>query len=375
MVEIREMKGKKDIKKFAKFPAKLYKDCPQWVPDLIADEMDNFNPKKNPAFEFCEAKCFMAYKNGKPVGRIAAIISHKANEKWETKRIRMTRIDFIDDFEVSRALIDAVENWGREKGLNEIHGPIGFCDLDQEGMIIEGFEHPSMFITIYNYPYYINHMEKMGFLKDTDWVEFKVFIPEKPDERIERLSNIVLKRSKLRVVRPKNKKELKKFIGPVFDVVNTAYKNLYGVVELTDALVEKYINQFLILVNVQYIRIIIDQNDKVVGFGFGIPSLSEASKKSNGKLFPLGWYRLLRAPYKKKTIFDLYLVAVLPEMQKCGLTAVLLNEMTKVAIESNMIYAETGPELEWNENVISLWKSYETEQHKRRRCWIKKIEA
>ena len=199
MVEIREVKTKREKRAFAEFPLQLYKDCPQYVPDLISDEIANFEPKKNPAFDFCEARRFLAYKDGVLAGRIAAIISHAANEKWHTSRIRFTRVDFIDDYEVSSALFNAVIAWGKERGLKEIHGPIGFCDLDQEGMLVEGLNQDSNFITIYNYPYYKEHLAKLGFVKDTDWVEYKIKIPEQVDHRIERLSQLVMKRSKMRL--------------------------------------------------------------------------------------------------------------------------------------------------------------------------------
>lgn len=375
MIQIKEKKGYRGLKEFAKFPEILYKDCEQWVPDLISDEITNFTPKNNPLFEYCDARCFMAYRDGKPVGRIAGIISRKANEKWGTKRIRISRFDFIDDLEVSKALINAVEEWGRAEGLEEIHGPIGFCDLDQEGMLIEGFEYQSLFFTIYNYPYYVKHMEALGFEKDVDWVEYRVKVPDKVDERIKKLSELVMKRSKLRVFKAKKKRELYKYIMPLFEVLNEAYSKLYGVVPLTEAMINKYKNQFIMLINIEYVRLILDENDRLVGFGFAIPSLSEASKVSRGRLFPFGWLRLLMATKKKNTVLDLYLLGVIPEMQNKGLTALLMNEITEVAIKNRMTYAETGPELETNDKVQALWKGYDAIQHKRRRCWIKKIEA
>lgn len=375
MVEIREVKTKKEKRAFAKFPLQLYKDCPQYVPDLISDEIANFEPKKNPAFEFCEARRFLAYKDGVLAGRIAAIISHAANEKWRTSRIRFTRVDFIDDYEVSSALFNAVIAWGKERGLKEIHGPIGFCDLDQEGMLVEGFDQDSNFITIYNYPYYKEHLAKLGFVKDTDWVEYKIKIPEQVDHRIERLSQLVLKRSKMRLASFNSKREIRPYLKGAMRVINDAFEELYGTVPITDKLIQKYFSQFMILINPRYVRMILDENDEPVGIGFMLPSMNECMRKCKGRLFPFGWLRILRAPYKQTDVIDLYLIGVKPQYQKQGHVALILNDLTKEAIANHGKYAETGPELETNEKIQALWKSYDAVRHKRRRCWIKNIEG
>lgn len=373
MVEIREVKTRRQLNAFVKFPTELYKDCEQYIPDLLSDERSKFTAKNNPDFDVCDARCFLAYKEGKLVGRVAAIVSHKANEKWGTKRIRFSRLDFIDDLEVSRALIEAVEQWGRELGLEELHGPLGFTDMDPEGMLVDGFDTVSLFITIYNYPYYVKHMEALGFVKDVDWVEYRVKVPDRVDPRLEKLRDIVLKRSNLTMLHPKNRKEIKPFVRPVLGIVNKAYENLYGTIPLTQAQIEKYYHQFILMINPKYVVIVQNADKEAVGFGLAVPSMNEAVKKSNGRLFPFGWYRVLRAPFKKAKVLDLYLIGVIPEMQKRGLTAILLSEITRTAIEDGIEYAETGPELETNENVQSMWKNYEAEQHKRRRCWIKPL--
>lgn len=373
MVEVREAITAKEKKAFVKFPLELYKSCPQFVPFLLSDELDNFNPKKNPAYDFCEAKMFLAYRDGKVVGRIGAIISHAANEKWGTSRIRFTRVDFIDDYEVSKALFDTVIAWGQSKGLQEIHGPMGFSDLDQEGMLIEGFDEDNNFITIYNYAYYKDHMEKLGFAKDVDWVEYKIKIPEQVDPRIERLSQFVMKRSKMKMATFKSKREIRPYLKGAMRVINEAFEDLYGTVPITDKLIQKYFSQFMMLINPHYVRMIINENDEPVGVGFMLPSMNECVRKSKGRLLPFGWIRILRAPYKKTDVIDLYLIGVKPKYQKQGHVALMLNDLTKVAIENNGKYAETGPELETNEKIQALWKSYGATQHKRRRCWIKKI--
>ncbi len=373
MVEIKEVASARDRRVFASFQVKMYKKIPQSIPDMISDEMNNFNPKKNPAYEYCSARQFLAYKDGKCVGRIAGIISHAANEKWNTKRVRFSRIDFIDDREVAAALLGAVENWGRSEGLSEIHGPIGFCDMDQEGMLVEGFDREGMFITIYNHPYYAQHLEALGFRKDVDWVEYLVKLPAEVNHKLDALSEAVLRKFKITLVEPETRKDIKPYIPKVLNLLNETYQNLYGTVELSDAQIDKYYNQFILLINPEYVKLLENENGELIGFGLAMPSMNSAAKKSRGKLFPFGWYRMLRAPYAKARVLDLYLIGVVPRMQNKGLTAVLLNSMTNTARKNGIQYAETGPELELNSQVQSLWKHYETEQHKRRRCWIKEL--
>jgi hypothetical protein len=374
LVEIREVTTSRQLADFCKFPLTMYKDNEYFVPDLISDEINIFTPKKNPAFEFCDAKCFLAYRGNRIVGRIAGIISHAANQKWNTKRVRFSRIDFHEDIEIARALIKAVEDWGTTMGMDEIQGPIGFCDMDQEGMLVEGFDQKSMFITIYNYPYYPKFLEQMGFEKEADWVEFRIKAPDKPDERAARLSKAVLERYGLTLYSPKSRKEIGPLVRPALEVINRTYDILYGTVKLSDALLEKYYKQFKILINPEYLKVLMDKKGMIIGFGLAMPSLSNASKKSNGKLFPFGWYRMLRAPFAKSEVLDLYLVGVIPEMQNTGLPAVLIDAIARVAIKNSVKYAETGPELKINSKVQAMWKAYEVEQHKRRRCFIKKIE-
>lgn len=373
MVEVREVKTKRERRIFASFNADIYKDVPQAIPDLVSDEYNNFLPGKNPAFEYCRVRQFLAYKDGRCVGRIAGIINDAANTKWKTSRIRFSRVDFIDDPEVSEALFKAVEDWGRSEGLTQIHGPIGFCDLDQEGMLVEGFVREGMFITIYNYPYYVEHMERLGFVKDIDWIEYRIKMPEQKNERLKELSDRVLERFNLKLIEPKSKKEIKPYLPKVFQLINICYENLYGTVELSQAQIMKYYHQFIMLVNTDYVKFIEDENGDLVGFGLAVPSMNDAVKKSNGRLFPFGWYRVLRTPYKQHDVLDLYLVGVVPKMQNKGLTAILLNSMTETARRNNVKYAETGPELETNTQVQALWKHFEVEQHKRRRCWIKDL--
>ena len=373
MVEIKEVKTRKDLRIFAGFNEKMYRNVPQAIPDLISDEMANFTPAKNPAYEYAESRQWLAYKDGKCVGRIGAIISHKANKKWNRSRIRFTRVDFIDDYEVSKALFDTVEEWGREKGLTEIHGPMGFCDLDQEGMLVEGFDYKGIFITINNAPYYIDHMERLGYEKSVDWIEMRLDVPDKVPSVIEKISKRTKEELNLRAYAAPNRMKLRKYIPEIFEVLNETYKALYGEVELTEAQIKKYVRQFILMVNCKYATMVFNDRDEMVGFGLTVPSMANAVKKSKGRLFPFGWARVLYAPFSKPDTLELYLVGVRDAYKNTGVPAILMEEQIKAAIKDGMIYAETGPMLEDNIKVHSLWKRIDKIQHRRRRCWIKKI--
>lgn len=373
MVKIKEVKTKKELRIFAGFNEKMYRNVPQAIPDLISDEIANFTPKKNPAYEYAESRQFLAYKDGKCVGRIGGIISHKANAKWNRKRIRFTRVDFIDDLEVSSALFKAVEDWGRERGLNEIHGPMGFCDLDQEGMLIEGFEYKGIFITINNAPYYKEHMVKLGYGKSVDWIENRIDVPKEVPPIWEKITERVLTENELRIFCAKSRREIKKYIPQIFDVVNDTAKDLYGEVDLSNAQIKKYVKQFILMVNCKYATMIMDKNNKMIGFGLAVPSMADAAKKSRGRLFPFGWSRMLYAPYSKPDTLELYLVGVRDAYKNKGVPAVLITQEMKVAIADGIKYAETGPMLENNIKVQSMWKRFDKIQHRRRRCWIKEL--
>lgn len=373
MLEVREVRTRKEKRIFTGLNEKMYRNVPQAIPDILSDERDNFDPKKNPAFEFCQVKRWLAFQDGVPVGRIAGIVNQAANEKWGTQRIRFSRLDFIDDKEVSKALLGTVENWGRTLGLTEIHGPIGFCDMDQEGMLIEGFGEDGMMITIHNAPYYQEHLESLGYRKDVDWLEFRIQVPDQELETLRRLQERALKRYGLRLVETKSRRELKPYIANAFDLLNRTYHELYGTVPFTQGLVQKYYRQFMLLINPAYVKLLVDEQDCLVGLGFAVPSMNRAAKKSRGRLFPFGWYRILRAPFQKAEVLDLYLVSVAPEYQNKGLAAVLLYSMTKEARKRGIRFAETGPELEENKQVQGLWKFFETRQHRRRRCFVKSL--
>lgn len=372
-VEIKEVLSKKDLKKWVLFPNKMYKDNEYFVPFLVGDEINTFTSTKNPAYEYCETKLFLAYKDNNIVGRIAGLINHAYNKKWDKSAIRFTRFDFIDDMEVSTALFNAVVDWGKENNLNTIMGPIGFHDMDHEGMLVEGFEELNMSITFYNHPYYLKHMENLGLVKDVDWVEYKLTVPTELDPRLEKISNHLIKRNGFELVTYTDRKVLMNDAFEAFKVIDVAFSKLYGTVPLTEAVIEDAIKNYIPIVNLKYICSVKDKEGKIVGFAVLVPSIAKALKKSNGKLFPFGVFRMLKALNGKNDTLEMFFVAVQPEYQKMGLPGIIMNYMLKVLIENGVKYCETGPELELNGDVQSMWKTFETRNHKRRRCFIKEI--
>ena len=372
-VEIVEVLTPAQRRVFVDVPNVMYKDEPNFVPAFSGDDLSDWNPKKNPAFEYCEARAFLAYRDGKVVGRIGAILSHRANEKFGKKRMRFSQVDFIDDPEVSAALFQTVENWAKEKGMNEMHGPLGFCDLDREGMLVEGYDRRGMFITYYNRPYYNEHLARLGYEKDTDWVEYLIPIPDHLDEigqKFQRIAKEVLKRTGYHVVKVRNRSEYKPYIRKVFRLVNEAYAPLYGVVELGEAQIEKYADKFIPLINPDYCCLIVNDEDDLLAFGVCAPSMAEAMKKHRGRLFPLGWIDVLRSLKKNDTV-DLLLIAVRPDLQGTALNAVVMDHLYESCIKNGIRHAETGPQLETNRKVLSQWKMFHLEPHKRRRCYHK----
>ena len=374
-VEIREVTGKAELRTFVDYPNQLYAGVPQFVPAFYGDDLADWDEKKNPAMAYCEAKRFLAYRDGQVVGRIGAILSHKANEKWGTERMRFSQVDFIDDPAVSAALFAAVENWAREKGCTQVHGPLGFCDMDREGMLVEGFDRRSMFITYYNHPYYNDHLAALGYRKDTDWLEYQITIPAVDSDlarKLHRIARRVLDRGDYHKVPASRGADFKPYIPAAFRLVNEAYAPLYGVVELNEAQIKKYAAKFLPLVDPDFACLIVDKNDQLVAFGVCAPSMAEAMQKSRGRLFPTGWARVLRA-LKKNTVVDLLLIAVRPDLQGLGMNAVVIDHILHGCVKNGIRYAETGPQLETNIKELSQWKLFDKEQHKRRRCYIKDL--
>ena len=375
MLEIRELQPtKKNLRAFTQFQIDLYDGNPYYVPPLVMDEVNTLDPLTNPAFDFCETALFMAYRDGRPVGRIAGIINRQLNELHHHKDARFGFIDFVDDHEVSAALLKAVEDWSHGKGMNKLIGPLGFTDLDYEGMLVEGFEELSTMATIYNYPYYPEHMELHGYRKESDWVEFLLTVPEKIPDRFTRVSEIVKKKFGLKVKKYSNRKRVKREYGhALFHLINNAYKNLYQYAPLSERQIEHYIEQYLNLLNLDLLTLIVDANDKLVGVGIAMPSMSRALQKSKGKFFPFGWYHLLKGLKGKNDRVDLLLVAVDPDYQNKGVNSLLFTDLIPYFIANGYKYAESNPEMETNMKVQNQWESFESRQHRRRRSFSKRI--
>ena len=374
-IEIKEIKPtRKEIKKFSMFSTNMYKDNKYYVPDLLMDNLDTFNPAKNPASEFCDSKLFMAYRDGKAVGRVAGIINRVVNEKCNEKNVRFGFIDFVDDEEVSAALMAAVEDWGRSQGMDHIVGPLGFTDMDPEGMLIEGFDQVSTMATIYNHPYYQQHIEKLGFERETDWVEFKIVVPDVIPEKMVRICEIVKKKYNVRNIKYTSAKALVKDYGQaIFQLINEAYSQLYGYSPLTPRQIDHYISMYLPVLRLENVSLIVDADNTLIGVGIAMPSMSKALQRSRGKLFPLGWYHLLKALKGKNDVVDLLLVAIKPEYQSKGVNSLLFNDLIPCFRKNGYKYAESNPELDDNQRVQLQWQYFETTQHKRRRAYKKAL--
>lgn len=373
-VEIRQVQDKSELKRFVQFGNELYKKNPYHVPVLIDDELGTLDKDRNPAFEFCEAAYFLAYRNGRIVGRIAGIINHRANETWNQSNARFGFLDFINDNVVVDALFEVVENWARSKGMEMLQGPMGFTDMDKEGMLIEGFDQLGTMSTIYNYAYYPKQLERLGFIKDQDWKEFKIYIPKEIPEKHIRISKIVQEKYGLRVVKVKDRKELLPYGPAVFETINKAYSNLYGYSELSPAQIEYYTKLYIPMLRPEFVTLIVREKDeKVVGIAISMPNLSKALKLANGKLFPFGFIHLLRALKGRPRVIDLYLMGVLPEYMNRGVNALLFNDLIPIYQKFGVEYAESNPELETNMSVQMQWDYFERKHHKTRRAFIKKL--
>ena len=375
-ITIKKVTTKRDLKRFIRFNYELYKGNAYSVPDLYDDMLNTFNRKKNAAFEFCEAEYFLAYKDGKLVGRVAAIINHRANQAWGKKDVRFGWIDFTDDAEVSEALIRTVEQWGKERGMTDIVGPLGFTDMDAEGMLIEGFDQLGTMATIYNYPYYPQHMERMGFVKDADWVEFKIYIPDGIPDKHKRIADIIQRKYNLQIKKYTSAKKIATEYGQaIFRLINEAYSQLYGYSALSQRQIDQYVKMYLPILDLRMVTLITDQNGELVAVGISMPSLSEALQKAHGRLLPFGWYHLLKALFFKRRakMLDLLLVAVKPEYQNKGVNALLFTDLIPVYQQLGFEYAESNPEMELNGKVQAQWEYFRTEQHKRRRAFRKPI--
>ncbi len=370
---IKQVESKKDYKTFVQFPNKLYKDNQYYVCPLNFDEINSFNRITNYAYEYCESIEFLAYQEGQVVGRICGVINHVYNQKINRKQLRFNHLDMIDDIEVTKALFNAISKWGIAKGMTEFDGPIGFTDLDRQGMLLEGYDVPGMTITYYNSPYYVKHMEALGFTKDVDWREYKVYMPKEFDPRVTKVSKMLQDRFGFQLIEFKKWVDFEPYVPEFFKVYNEAFAPLHGVVPITEKQVTTYVNTYFKLLNMNFLKILKDKDGQLAGLVALAPSLSQASQKSYGKVLPFGWYHLLRA-LKHPKVLDMYFIAVLPKYQSLGLNAILMEAICKSAQKFGIEYAETGPELEENEKVQSQWKNFEAPIIRRRRCWIRDID-
>lgn len=378
---ISRVQTKKEMKDFIRFNYELYKDCPYAVPDFLEDTLDTFNPKKNPAFAFCEAEYFLAKREGKIVGRVAAIINKKANEHWNERNVRFGWVDFIDDIEVTKKLMEAVEAWGKERGMTKMVGPLGFTDMDLEGMLTDGYDQLSTMNSIYNYPYYPEHMKKLGFEKEVGWVERKVFVPRPGhslnEQKYFKIAELVKKRYGFRIHKFKSKKEIREggYIKKVLDVVNRSYANLYGYSEMDEKQMQVYADQYLQYLDKRYLSVVETAEGEVIGMGICITSLSRAIQKAKAKLFPFGWYHMAKALWfdKHPQVLDMLLVGVLPEYQDKGANALIFADLIPEGQKDGYEWAETHHQLEDNIPSQAQWKNLEHIVHKKRCAFSKAI--
>lgn len=374
-VEIKSISSRNDIWKFIVFPNELYKGNSCYVPTIPYDNMTVFDKNKNVAFEFCDTEFFLAYKNNKVVGRVLAIINHKANKKWNTLNVRFGWIDFIDDIEVSKALLDAVAEFGARNGMTTLVGPLGFTDFDPEGMLVEGFDQMGTMSMIYNYPYYHEHMERLGLKKEVDWVEYKITIPDELPEKYYRMAEIIKERNRLKIVKKTRKEVVKgKYGRKLFHLINNTYNILYGYSELSEKQIDILVDKYLGFLDMHMVTFIENDNGELIAAGVTMPSLSKALQKCHGRLFPLGWWYLLKNMFiKRPDTLDMLLVAVRPDYQNKGINSLLIIDLFERFKKLGFKYAETSAELESNIKIQSMWSNFERKQHKRRRVYAKEI--
>lgn len=380
-VIVSQISTAKEMRAFVRFNYELYKDCPYAVPDFLEDTLETLDSRSNPAFRFCETAFFLARKDGRIVGRIAAIINTRANERWGRKEVRFGWIDFVDDLEVSKALLETVENWGKEKGMDSIVGPLGFTDLDPEGMLTEGFNQLSTINTIYNYPYYPQHLAQLGYVKETGWVERKVFFPRADHEannaKYFRIAQVAKERYGFRLRHFRNKSEIRKggYVEKMLGVINKAYANLYGYNELDEQQMRWYAKRFLQMLDRQYLSVVENPEGEIIGVGVCMPSLSRAVQKAKAKLFPFGWWYLVKELWLKKNhqILDMLLIGVLPEYQDKGANALFFADTIPYGLEHGFEWAESHPQLEDNLAGQMQWKNLDCSIHKRRVAFSKPL--
>jgi len=372
-IAVKEVLDKIALKTFVKLPFAMYKDNPMWVPQLIRDDMEIFDKEKNPAFEYCESRLFMAYKDGRPVGRIAAINNRAANEKYGTKNLRFSWFDSIHDPEVAAALFQVVEGWARELGMETLTGPHGFCDLDPQGMLVEGFDQLPTIAGFYNFPYYQKLVEDLGFVKEIDYVEFRAQVPKDMSafpEKLRRLADRILERGGLRLIKFERKKDTLVRAEELFRLLDEAFDEIYGSVPLTERQIQYYIKKYFSFVDKDLIQAVVNEKGEMIGFMIAMPSLSLAFQKANGRLFPLGWWHLLRA-FKNNDVLDFYLAGIKKSYRGMGVDLLMVVNITRAAVAKGFRFTESNQELETNNKIQAQWKYFNPIQHKRKRIFKK----
>lgn len=375
-ISIKKVETKREMDAFVRFSRKLYAGNPYYVPDLESDIYNTFNPARNAGLEFTDIQPFLAYDGqGEVVGRIVGIINHHANEKWHTRNVRFGFIEFVDNPEVSAALLSAVEDWGRLQGMEQIQGPMGIFDFDKEGMLVEDFDQLSPMITIYNPPYYPRHLEMLGYEKEVDWIQVRIEIPKEIPEKYARVARLSKELFGLEVRKLTHEDIYKKGYGrKVFELLNEAYAPLFGYTELSDRQIDEYVDRYLPLIDKQLIPIVENEKGEIIGVAITMGSLSHALQKARGRLFPFGWYHLLKAlKWKPEEKVEMLLIAVRPDYQGLGVNALFFNDLIPIYNRCHFRYAETGPQLEDNVKELSQWKPLNPTYTKRRRCYKKKL--
>ncbi|MBR5035546.1 MAG: GNAT family N-acetyltransferase [Bacteroidales bacterium] len=374
-IDIVPVESKRQMKQFINFTLDLYRNCPYYVPELAFDVMATLDPRKNPAYEFCQAQPYLAFKDGKVAGRVVALMNEHVNEKWEQKIVRFSWIDFIEDYDVCKALLDTVVAWGKERGMSTLQGPMGFTDFDREGALTYGYDRIATMATTYNYPYYIDFYERYGLVKGAEWKEMLVTLTVDLPEKFARLTDIVKERYGLRVHFAKNARELKKYHAkPIFDLLNTCYADLYGFAKLSDKQIDKYVNDYITFADMDLLPLVFNEQNEMVGCALMIPSLVKALVKTRGKLFPFGWWHLVKSLYlKHDDTIEFLLIAIRPDYQAKGVNSLIVSALEKVFKEKGYKYAETNCELEDNHKMLNFWNNLPHEVHKKRRAFIKDI--
>jgi len=375
-IEIRTATSRRDLKTFVAVPFDLYRDHPLWVPPLIRDELDTFNPNRNPAYEHAETRLFVAYADGRPVGRIAAVLSHVANRKYGTRNMRFGWFDSIEDGAVAQALFGAVEAWARERGMETLTGPHGFCDLDPQGMLIDGFDQLPTIAVYYNYPYYNELVERCGFTKEVDYVEYLTPVPHDTGipEKLLRITERVRQRSRLRLLKFKSKREMLARAPELFRLLDETFAEIYGAVPLTQAQMDYYVKKYFSFLDKNLVQVAVNEDDEMVAFMFAMPSLSRGFQRAHGRLFPFGWWHILRA-LREHDILDFYLAGVRERYRGQGIDLLMVMEFAKIALARGYRVVESNPELETNEKIQAQWKPFNPTLHKRRRIYRKQIVA